>query len=88
MVGVGLRLIQDIGGHRKRVYNSMDLAEAEQWRRTFWCVTGTIFCSELFRDRLFFYRVLVVLDRMMSASLGRPCAIQEEEYVGLMLLFF
>ena len=48
MVGVGLRLIQDIGGHRKRVYNSMDLAEAEQWRRTFWCVTGTIFCFELF----------------------------------------
>lgn len=36
MVGVGLRLIQDVGKHRKRVYNSMDLAEAEQWRRTFW----------------------------------------------------
>ncbi|KAN0132388.1 hypothetical protein V8E53_009814 [Lactarius tabidus] len=26
--------------------------------------------------------VLVVLDWLMSASLGRPCAIQEEEYVG------
>jgi hypothetical protein len=29
----------------------------------------------------FFHRVLVVLDRLMSASLGRPCAIQEEEFV-------
>jgi hypothetical protein len=27
------------------------------------------------------HRVLVVLDRLMSASFGRPCAIQEEEYV-------
>jgi hypothetical protein len=60
MVGVGLRLVQDVGKHRKRVYNSMDPAEAEQWRRTFW--------------------VLVVLDRLMSASLGRPCAIQEEDF--------
>jgi hypothetical protein len=59
MIGVGIRLVQDIGMHRKRVYSTMDLAEAEQWRRAFW--------------------VLVVLDRIMSASLGRPCAIQEEE---------
>lgn len=29
----------------------------------------------------FLYRVLVVLDRLMSASFGRPCAIHEEEYV-------
>ncbi|KAF8268480.1 fungal-specific transcription factor domain-containing protein [Lactarius quietus] len=60
MVGVGLRLIQDVGKHRKRVYNGMDLTEAELWRRTFW--------------------VLVVLDRLMSASFGRPCAIQEEDF--------
>ena len=26
-------------------------------------------------------RVLVVLDRQMSSSLGRPCAIQDEEWV-------
>ncbi|KAN0130590.1 hypothetical protein V8E53_011676 [Lactarius tabidus] len=26
--------------------------------------------------------VLVALDWLMSASLGQPCAIQEEEYVG------
>ncbi|KAH9033208.1 hypothetical protein EDB83DRAFT_2319081 [Lactarius deliciosus] len=60
MIGVGLRLLQDVGRHRKRVYNKADLAEDEQWRRTFW--------------------VLVILDRLMSASLGRPCAIQEEDF--------
>lgn len=85
MVGVGLRLIQDVGKHRKRVYNSMDLAEAEQWRRTFWFV-ATSFFFELSHDNLFFHRVLVVLDRLMSASLGRPCAIQEEEYVASIML--
>jgi hypothetical protein len=52
--------MQDVGRHRKRVYGTTDLAEAEQWRRTFW--------------------VLVVLDRLMSASFGRPCAIQEEDF--------
>ncbi|KAH9173662.1 fungal-specific transcription factor domain-containing protein [Lactarius sanguifluus] len=60
MIGVGIRLLQDVGRHRKRVYNKADLAEDEQWRRTFW--------------------VLVILDRLMSASLGRPCAIQEEDF--------
>jgi hypothetical protein len=42
MVGVGLRLVQDVGKHRKRVYNSMDLAEAELWRRTFWFVARPV----------------------------------------------
>ncbi|KAH9992246.1 fungal-specific transcription factor domain-containing protein [Russula compacta] len=60
MIGVGIRLVQDVGKHRKRMYGTMDSVEAEQWRRTFW--------------------VLVVLDRLMSASLGRPCAIQEEDF--------
>ena len=37
MVGVGIRLVQDVGRHRKKVYSgSQDLAEAEQWRRAFW----------------------------------------------------
>lgn len=43
MVGVGLRLVQDVGRHRKRMYNNTDLAEAEQWRRAFWFVTRTTF---------------------------------------------
>ncbi|KAH9990706.1 fungal-specific transcription factor domain-containing protein [Russula vinacea] len=60
LIGVGLRLVQEVGKHRKKIYGSMNLVEAEQWRRAFW--------------------VLVVLDRLMSASLGRPCAIQEEDF--------
>ena len=36
MIGVGIRLVQDIGRHRKRMYSNMDLVEAEQWRRAFW----------------------------------------------------
>ena len=36
MIGVGIRLVQDIGMHRKRVYSNMNTAEAEQWRRAFW----------------------------------------------------
>jgi hypothetical protein len=40
---------------------------------------GLMTCSPFFSS--FSHRVLVVLDRLMSASLGRPCAIQEEEYV-------
>ncbi|KAF8486393.1 fungal-specific transcription factor domain-containing protein [Russula ochroleuca] len=60
LTGVGIRLVQEVGKHRKRIYSNMGLTEAEQWRRAFW--------------------VLVVLDRLMSASLGRPCAIQEEDF--------
>lgn len=37
MIGVGIRLVQDVGRHRKRVYSgTQDLVEAEQWRRAFW----------------------------------------------------
>ncbi|KAI0260433.1 fungal-specific transcription factor domain-containing protein [Gloeopeniophorella convolvens] len=60
MIGIGLRLAQDVGAHRKKVYGNKPSFEDEQWRRAFW--------------------VLVVLDRLMSASLGRPCAIQEEDF--------
>ena len=30
----------------------------------------------------------MVLDRLMGASFGRPCAIQEEEYVLIVEVFF
>lgn len=79
---MGIRLVQEVGKHRKRIYSNMGLTEAEQWRRAFWSephwsatwISANDFC-------IVSHRVLVVLDRLMSASLGRPCAIQEEEYV-------
>ncbi|KAI0052329.1 hypothetical protein FA95DRAFT_1601990 [Auriscalpium vulgare] len=60
MVGIGLRLAQDVGAHRRKVYGAKLSVEDELWKRAFWS--------------------LVVLDRLMSASLGRPCAIQEEDF--------
>ncbi|TFY61087.1 hypothetical protein EVG20_g7194 [Dentipellis fragilis] len=60
MAGIGIRVAQDVGAHRRKVYNPTRTVEDELWKRAFW--------------------VLVVLDRMMSAGLGRPCAIQEEDF--------
>lgn len=60
IVGVGIRVAQDVGAHRRKVYNSKLTVESELWKRAFW--------------------VLVTLDRSTSVSLGRPCAIQEEDF--------
>ncbi|KAF8896036.1 fungal-specific transcription factor domain-containing protein [Infundibulicybe gibba] len=59
MVGVGIRLAQDIGAHRRRAIGP-PTAEYELWKRAFW--------------------VLLLLDRSTSALLGRPCAIQDEDF--------
>ncbi|KAL5525563.1 hypothetical protein ACEPAG_6899 [Sanghuangporus baumii] len=60
MVGIGIRLAQDVGAHRRKVYNAPISVESELWKRAFW--------------------VLVALDRCSSAGLGRPCAIQDEDF--------
>jgi hypothetical protein len=36
LVGVGLRLAQDIGAHRKKMYSSLSAAEGEMLKRVFW----------------------------------------------------
>jgi hypothetical protein len=38
VVGIGLRLIQDIGAHRKKVYNGILSVSGELWKRAFWCL--------------------------------------------------
>ncbi|KAH7926384.1 hypothetical protein BV22DRAFT_1063146 [Leucogyrophana mollusca] len=60
IVGIGIRLAQDVGAHRRQVYSSVLTVDDELWKRAFW--------------------VLVTLDRLMSSSLGRPCAIQDEDF--------
>lgn len=60
MVGIGIRLAQDVGAHRRKVYNAPLNVESELWKRAFW--------------------VLVAMDRFGSAALGRPCAIQDEDF--------
>lgn len=36
MVGVGIRLAQDVGAHRRKSYNENLTAEGELWKRAFW----------------------------------------------------
>jgi hypothetical protein len=36
MVGIGIRLSQDVGAHRKKVYNRKPTVEDELWKRAFW----------------------------------------------------
>ncbi|KAJ3495824.1 hypothetical protein NLJ89_g10571 [Agrocybe chaxingu] len=58
MVGIALRLAQDVGVHRRR--SSRPTAENELWKRAFW--------------------FLICIDRLVSVSVGRPCAIQENDF--------
>lgn len=36
IIGVGVRLAQDVGAHRRKVYNSPPTVEEELWKRAFW----------------------------------------------------
>jgi len=36
MVGIGIRLAQDVGAHRRKVYNHQLTVEDELWKRAFW----------------------------------------------------
>ncbi|KAI0028533.1 fungal-specific transcription factor domain-containing protein, partial [Vararia minispora EC-137] len=36
MVGIGIRMAQDVGAHRKRMYQEQTVA-TELWKRAFWC---------------------------------------------------
>ncbi|ESK85138.1 hypothetical protein Moror_3593 [Moniliophthora roreri MCA 2997] len=59
MVGMGIRLAQDIGAHRRQI-SPITTIEGELMKRAFWA--------------------LVCMDRVISAGLGRPCAIQDEDF--------
>ncbi|KAJ7872850.1 fungal-specific transcription factor domain-containing protein [Mycena olivaceomarginata] len=60
LVGVGLRLAQDIGAHRRKARIEVPTVESELYKRAFW--------------------VLVCQDRTLSAGVGRPCALQYEDF--------
>ncbi|KAI0719057.1 fungal-specific transcription factor domain-containing protein [Cerioporus squamosus] len=60
VIGLGLRMAQDMGAHRKKVYNTKPTVEDELMKRAFWA--------------------LIVLDRISSFGLGRPCAIHDEDF--------
>lgn len=75
LVGIGLRLAVDIGAHRKKSYGSCPTVESELFKRNFWYVTRSLSS----RGILTMLRTLVFMDKWLSAALGRPSAIQEEE---------
>ncbi|KIL64052.1 hypothetical protein M378DRAFT_163769 [Amanita muscaria Koide BX008] len=60
LVGVGIRLAQDVGLHRRKIGTKPWTTEDELRKRVFW--------------------VLVAMDIQMGCALGRPCAIQNEDY--------
>lgn len=35
-VGVGIRKIQDVGAHRKKMYSGKPTVEQELWKKAFW----------------------------------------------------
>jgi hypothetical protein len=76
-VGFGICLAQDAGAHRRKVHQDVPTAEDEQWKRGFWYVILYPIISNLNKIR----RVLVCLDRIISAAMGQPRAIQDDGYV-------
>ena len=38
IVGIGLRLIQDVGAHRRKVYQRKLTVSDELWKRAIWCL--------------------------------------------------
>lgn len=36
IVGIGIRLAQDVGAHRRKSYNGKNSVEGELWKRAFW----------------------------------------------------
>ncbi|EIN10102.1 hypothetical protein PUNSTDRAFT_102126 [Punctularia strigosozonata HHB-11173 SS5] len=60
MAGIGIRLAQDVGAHRRKVYGPKLTVEDELWKRACWA--------------------LITLDRQICCGLGRPCALQDEDF--------
>jgi hypothetical protein len=40
IVGVGIRKAQDVGAHRKNVYNNKPSVDEELWKRAWWCLVA------------------------------------------------
>jgi hypothetical protein len=69
-----------MGAHRRKAYNPAPSPEDESMKRAFWCAS-LLYVYDKDITNYVHSRSLLLLDRMLSASLGRPCAIQDEEFV-------
>lgn len=36
MIGIGIRYAQEVGAHRRKVYNRKPTVDDELWKRAFW----------------------------------------------------
>jgi len=79
MVGMGIRLAQDVGAHRRKPWTPEWTVEDELKKRAFWLVYCIIF-GDTYPDEC--NRVLVSHDRHVSSFIGRPRAMQDEECVS------
>ncbi|KAG7443383.1 uncharacterized protein BT62DRAFT_1078462 [Guyanagaster necrorhizus] len=72
VVGVGIRLAQDTGSHRRKANNPPNTVEAEMWRRTFW--------SLIYMDRVISSltgRSVALYDEEIDVDLPTEC---DDEY--------
>ncbi|KAK7013644.1 hypothetical protein R3P38DRAFT_3362643 [Favolaschia claudopus] len=60
LIGIGLRLAEDLGAHLRRVSTDTPSAESELYKRAF--------------------SVLVYWERVISAEMGRTCALQYDDF--------
>ena len=38
VLSLGIRMAQDVGAHRKKMYSATPTVEQELWKRVWWCV--------------------------------------------------
>lgn len=76
VIGIGIRMAQDVGAHRKKTYTTRRTVDEELWKRAFWQVSNRYLCD---CRSCWDCRCLLAYDRFVSSALGRPCAIHDEE---------
>ena len=76
VVGIGLRLAQDLGAHRRRTYVGRPTLMKEMMRRAFWYVADSLYPLRVLTG----HRTMILVNRRLSVLLGRSCAIQEEDF--------
>jgi hypothetical protein len=80
VIGIGIRIAQDVGAHRRKIHERKPSILGEQWKRAFWSVhTHSCVMDPM---NAFLYRCLVLYDRFSASILGRACSIQDEELVS------
>lgn len=75
-IGLGIRIAQDMGAHRRKTYGSTPTVEGELMKRAFWWVVPAYIRASRTHS---YDRVLIMLDRSLSFSLGRNCCMEDEE---------